>query len=111
MDVIATAFTCDVTRVATLMLGESGSTVTYSWLGLSDVAHDVAHGFRNRDGADIPDAIGQWGAVQTWHAEQIAYLLGHACQEAARLHLPVPQLQALLQRLRAHLHGRGLPLT
>ena len=42
---------------------------------------------------------------------EIAYLLGHACQEAARLDLEVPQLQALLQRLRAHLAARGLPVT
>ncbi|WP_373387333.1 putative 2-dehydropantoate 2-reductase [Pseudomonas alcaligenes] len=42
---------------------------------------------------------------------EIAYLLGHACQEAEHLHLPVPQLQALLLRLRAHLHARGLPLS
>ena len=42
---------------------------------------------------------------------EIAYLLGHACQEAARLDLDVPQLQALLQRLRAHLAARGLPVT
>ena len=42
---------------------------------------------------------------------EIAYLLGHACQEAARLGLDAPQLQALLQRLRAHLAARGLPVT
>ena len=42
---------------------------------------------------------------------EIAYLLGHACLEAARLDLEVPQLQALLQRLRAHLAARGLPVT
>lgn len=41
---------------------------------------------------------------------EIAYLLGHACQEAARLQLDVPRLQALLQRLRKHLAARGLPV-
>jgi 2-dehydropantoate 2-reductase len=42
---------------------------------------------------------------------EIAYLLGHACREAERLQLPAPQLHDLLQRLRAHLATRGLPLT
>lgn len=40
---------------------------------------------------------------------EIAYLLGHACREAARLQLTLPRLQALEQRLRAHLADRGLP--
>ncbi len=76
LDTIAMALTCDVTRVASLMIGSGGSTVTYSWLGISDVAHDVAHGFRNATGATIANAGEQWADIQTWHAEQIAYLLG-----------------------------------
>ncbi|HYQ40119.1 MAG TPA: putative 2-dehydropantoate 2-reductase [Pseudomonas sp.] len=40
---------------------------------------------------------------------EIAYLLGHACREAARLQLALPRLQALGARLRAHLAARGLP--
>lgn len=72
LDNIATALTCDVTRVASLMIGGSGSTVTYSWLGISDVAHDVAHGFRNASGATIANAEDQWASIQTWHAQQIA---------------------------------------
>ncbi|MDQ3035722.1 MAG: DUF1552 domain-containing protein [Myxococcota bacterium] len=74
IDVLATALTCDVTRVGTLMLGTGGSLVRYSWLGIDDVAHDVAHGFRNADRSDIVDADAEWAQVQTWHAEQIAYL-------------------------------------
>jgi hypothetical protein len=74
IDVLATALTCDVTRVGTLMLGSGGSLVRYSWLGIDDVAHDVAHGFRNADRTDIVDADTEWARVHTWHAEQIAYL-------------------------------------
>lgn len=40
---------------------------------------------------------------------EITYLLGHACREAARHQLELPRLQALDQRLRAHLAARGLP--
>jgi 2-dehydropantoate 2-reductase len=42
---------------------------------------------------------------------EIAYLLGHACDQAERLHLSLPQLDGLLQRLRQHLSARGLPVT
>jgi hypothetical protein len=75
LDIIATAFTCDATRVASLMLGSGGSLVRYSWLGIDDVAHDLAHGFRNADRSDIEGAAREWVRVQVWHAEQIAYLL------------------------------------
>ncbi|WP_455230308.1 putative 2-dehydropantoate 2-reductase [Geopseudomonas aromaticivorans] len=40
---------------------------------------------------------------------EIAYLLGHACREAARRQLVLPHLQALEGRLRRHLASRGLP--
>lgn len=40
---------------------------------------------------------------------EIAYLLGHACREGDRLHLALPQLRALHERLRAFLVARGLP--
>lgn len=40
---------------------------------------------------------------------EIAYLLGHACREAARHQLELPRLKALAQRLRDHLAARGLP--
>ncbi|HSC85404.1 MAG TPA: putative 2-dehydropantoate 2-reductase [Pseudomonas sp.] len=41
---------------------------------------------------------------------EIAYLLGYACTAAARQSLAIPHLQALHQRLLAHLAARGLPL-
>ena len=42
---------------------------------------------------------------------EIAYLLGYACNQAARLGLDLPLLHDLLQRLQRHLAERGLPLT
>jgi hypothetical protein len=77
IDNLVTALSCDVTRVASLMISKGGSMTRYRWLPepLDDVAHDVAHGFINESGADIPDAHAKWATIQTWHAEQIAYLL------------------------------------
>ena len=77
LDNIVTAFTCDVTRVASLMVSKNGSTARYTWLPepVNDLAHDVAHGFVNETTADIPDAAAQWTRIQAWHAEQIVYLL------------------------------------
>lgn len=40
---------------------------------------------------------------------EISYLLGQACAVAARHRCAVPHLDALQQRLRAHLSARGLP--
>ena len=42
---------------------------------------------------------------------EIAYLLGHACREGDRLHLALPRLRAVHERLRAYLVARGLPDT
>ncbi len=40
---------------------------------------------------------------------EIAYLLGYACAAAQRHRLTLPHLQALHERLLAHLNARGLP--
>lgn len=40
---------------------------------------------------------------------EISYLLGHACEVAARHQLVLPHLNQLQQRLTAHLRTRGLP--
>lgn len=40
---------------------------------------------------------------------EISYLLGHACEVAARHQLVLPHLNQLQQRLMAHLRARGLP--
>ncbi|MEB0046377.1 MULTISPECIES: putative 2-dehydropantoate 2-reductase [unclassified Pseudomonas] len=40
---------------------------------------------------------------------EISYLLGHACEVAARHQLNVPHLRQLQHRLIAHLHSLGLP--
>lgn len=47
--------------------------------------------------------------VRRGQRTEVAFLLGHACTEAARRGLPVPHLDRLLGRLREHLRQRGLP--
>ncbi|WP_295466650.1 putative 2-dehydropantoate 2-reductase [uncultured Pseudomonas sp.] len=48
--------------------------------------------------------------VERGQRTEVSYLLGHALPIAQRLRLPVPQLEALHQRLRARLEERGLPV-
>lgn len=48
--------------------------------------------------------------VERAQRTEVSYLLGHALPIAQRLRLPVPQLEALHQRLRARLEERGLPM-
>lgn len=68
MDTIAHAFRCDLTRVATPTLGASGHTTRYTWAGVDDDFHEVAHGATS-------DAESKFMAINRWHAEQVAYLL------------------------------------
>lgn len=48
--------------------------------------------------------------VERGQRTEVSYLLGHALPIAQRLRLPLPQLEALHQRLRARLEERGLPV-
>ena len=47
--------------------------------------------------------------VASQRRTEISYLLGYACQAAARHRLQLPHLQQLQQRLVSHLQRRGLP--
>ncbi len=68
IDTIAAAFTCDVTRVATLTIGRSGFTRNYTEAGVSADFHEVAHG-------NVAGAADAMTAIGRWHATQVAYLL------------------------------------
>ena len=67
LDMLATAFACDQTRVATFMVSESGSQTVYSWLGITQGHHDISH-------AGDSDLVAQNNlvAINTWVAERIA---------------------------------------
>jgi hypothetical protein len=58
---------CDVTRVATLQLSYGFSNVTHTWLGHTSAHHTMSH-----DGNDRRTQLQQ---IDTWYAEQFAYLL------------------------------------
>ena len=70
MDMIATAFQTDTTRVATFMFGNAVSNVSFRFLeGVSAGHHDVSH--HQKD----PDKLRQYAIISRWHVAQYAYLL------------------------------------
>ncbi len=78
LDLIVLAFQTDVTRISTLMLGNSVSNINFSFLeGVSEGFHSVSH-HENKE-----DKLAQYQRIGTWHVEQLAYLLERLrhCQE------------------------------
>jgi hypothetical protein len=75
LDLIAQAFSCDLTRFATLNYLSGGSGMPMPWLGpeLDLQLHDgVAH----RVGKDNPTANRNLASIHRWYAGEVAYLLG-----------------------------------
>jgi hypothetical protein len=77
MDVLVQALACDVTRVATLQLGNSGaSNLTPKWpdfgVDVSVDEHNVAHNYNSAQNATT---IAQREAVERFYYAQFAYLL------------------------------------
>ncbi|HEV8245466.1 MAG TPA: DUF1552 domain-containing protein, partial [Polyangiaceae bacterium] len=66
MDVLALALKCDVTRVASLQWSWARSNLVHTWAGATQGHHDMSHA----------GASGELSAVNTWYAEQLAYLAG-----------------------------------
>jgi len=62
-DIIAHAFSCDITRVASLMAAPSRSDVVMSWLGLSAAHHEASH-MSDAQGAPILTKVNSWYAQQ-----------------------------------------------
>lgn len=70
LDMIATAFQSDTTRVSTFMFGNAVSNVSFKFLeGVSAGHHDVSHHQKDAD------KLRQYQLVNRWHIEQYAYLL------------------------------------
>jgi hypothetical protein len=67
MDIVAHAFSCDVTRVASLQLSYGFSNVTHTWLGHSSAHHTMSH--------DETDRRTELQAIDTWYATQFSHLL------------------------------------
>jgi hypothetical protein len=70
MDMIATAFQTDTTRVSTFMFGNAVSNVSFRFLeGVSAGHHDVSHHQKDAD------KLTQYQLISRWHVAQYAYLL------------------------------------
>ena len=70
LDLIAFAFQCDLTRVATFMLQNAGSNYVHRFLGLTDGHHTMSH----HGGAPVKHA--NLTKINVWEVQQLAYLLG-----------------------------------
>jgi len=70
MDMIATAFQTDTTRVCTFMFGNAVSNVSFRFLdGVTAGHHDNSH--HQND----PDKLRQYQIINQWHVNEYAYLL------------------------------------
>lgn len=68
MDMVGAAFACDLTRIASVQLSRGFSQIVHSWVGAREGHHTISH----NDG----DNRGMLSAIDTWYAEQFAYMLG-----------------------------------
>jgi hypothetical protein len=69
LDVAVLAFQADLTRVATLMLGQGASDASYDFLGFSDSHHYLSH-----HGGD-EEKLEKIAKINRWEVEQLAYFL------------------------------------
>ncbi|MEW5738753.1 MAG: DUF1552 domain-containing protein [Myxococcota bacterium] len=69
LDLIAWAFQCDLTRVATFMLQNAGSGYAYRFLGITDGHHTLSH-----HGGDQAN-LDKLELIDRWEVEQFAYLV------------------------------------
>jgi hypothetical protein len=73
MDIIASAFSCDLSRVASVTFGYPGGGdaggLRMPWLGFTDPLHAVSHHGGNAATLD------KYAKMHTWIAEQIAHLM------------------------------------
>jgi len=69
-DLIAIAFECDLTRVATFMLGNAGSSAAHTQIGITESHHELSHHMMAQSNLD------KLQAIETWEMGEVAYLLG-----------------------------------
>jgi hypothetical protein len=70
LDMVAAAFTCDLSRYIVLTVSDANNEIPYPWLGLQAEGHDQSHE-SNSSGAAAMDLTKR----ERWHAEQLATLL------------------------------------
>jgi len=69
-DLLVLAFQTDVTRIVTYMFGREGSDQKYPMVGVNEGHHTITH-HQNK-----PELQAKIRAINTYHIEQFAYLLG-----------------------------------
>ena len=70
LDMIATAFQTDTTRICTFMFGNAVSNVSFRFLeGVTSAHHEVSHHQKEAD------KLRQYQLISRWHVEQYAYLV------------------------------------
>ncbi len=70
LDLIALVMHCDLTRVATFMLGNAGSNRSHTQIGIADAHHEP------RTTRVDPAKRARLVQIDRWEVEQLAYLLG-----------------------------------
>lgn len=70
MDLLAMALACDLTRVGSIMWTRSATKTPFPWLDIPEGHHELAH----RGDNDL-DAQAKLVQINTWYAEQFAYLI------------------------------------
>ena len=70
LDLLAMALACDLTRVASIMWTNSATAKPFPWLNIPEGHHELAH-----RGDDDMDARTKLTKINTWYAEQFAYLV------------------------------------
>ncbi|MEZ4402497.1 MAG: DUF1552 domain-containing protein [Kofleriaceae bacterium] len=68
IDLMAIAFTCDLTRVVTFMLGNAGSSNTHPQIGVTESHHELSHHM------DVQANLDKLTAINTWEVGELAYL-------------------------------------
>jgi hypothetical protein len=75
LDLLATAFACDLTRVASYQISTSLNHIRYPWLNSLGEGHALSHA-----GPSDTDAHQQLVARQTWHSQLLADFLTRLSQ-------------------------------
>ena len=67
LDLITLAFSCDATRIVTLMLGNAISQRTHPFLGITAGHHDISHHMND------PALIAELAKIGAWEIQQLGY--------------------------------------
>ena len=75
LDMLATAFACDLTRIASFQISTSLNHIRYPWLNSLGEGHALSH-----EGPSDSQAVVELVARQTWHSQMLANFLTRLSQ-------------------------------